>query len=177
LIKDGLVDPNGIIVNSMSGVSGAGKKESLFYSFCEREGSALAYGLGRHRHLAEMEEQLCMAARKPVSIQFTPHLVPMARGIFTTTVIPSKGTVAEVYACWRKAFGKKQGIALLPTGTSPETRHVRARNRLDMSAYKDERTGHLLLTSAIDNLMKGASGQAVQIMNLRLGWPEFAGLV
>lgn len=176
LVREKVLSTENIVIHSMSGVSGAGKKEAVFYSFCERSESVLPYGLGRHRHLAEIEEQLGMTARKAVMVQFTPHLVPMMRGIASTIVIPSAAGVDEVYASWEKAFGKKRGVNLLAAGQSPDTRNVIGRNRVDLSAFMDERTGNLLITSAIDNLMKGAGGQAVQIMNLRLGWPEFAGL-
>ncbi|MFO7725793.1 MAG: N-acetyl-gamma-glutamyl-phosphate reductase [Oceanipulchritudo sp.] len=176
LVREKLLSTEHIVIHSMSGVSGAGKKEALFYSFCERSDSVLPYGLGRHRHLAEIEEQLCMVARKAVMVQFTPHLVPMMRGIASTIVIRCAAEAGEVYASWEKAFGKKQGVNLLSSGQSPDTRNVLGRNRIEMAAFKDGRTGNLLITSAIDNLMKGAGSQAVQIMNLRLGWPEFAGL-
>ncbi len=176
LLKNGLIAGDGIVINSLSGISGAGKKEDLYYSFCERSDSVVAYGLGKHRHLSEIEEQLAMAARKSVAVQFTPHLVPMMRGIASTMVIPQKVSTEAVYSCWNKVYAKKPGIGILPTGTQPDTRNVLHRNRVDMSAYADQRTGNLIITSAIDNLMKGASGQAVQIMNLRLGWPEFSGL-
>jgi N-acetyl-gamma-glutamyl-phosphate reductase len=176
LLKERLIEAEGIVVNAVSGVSGAGKKDSFFYSYCERADSVVAYGLGKHRHLSEIEEQMCMVARKPVQIQFTPHLVPMPRGIATTITARAGASVDDVYACWRKAYARKQGIRLLPAGSCPDTRHVLGRNRIDMAAFKDSGTGNLLVTSAIDNLMKGAGGQAVQIMNLRLGWPEFSGL-
>lgn len=176
LVREKLLTGEGIIANSLSGVSGAGKKENLFYSFCERTDSVLAYGLGQHRHLSEIEEQLGMAARQAVQIQFTPHLVPMMRGIASTIVAPFEGSAEAIYASWEKAYGKKPGIRILPTGRTPDTRDVLGRNRIDFSGFVDERTGNLIITSAIDNLMKGASSQAVQIMNLRMGWPEFAGL-
>lgn len=177
LLKEKVIEGEGMIINSLSGVSGAGKKETQFYSYCERSESALAYGLGKHRHLSEIEEQLGMAARKAVQVQFTPHLVPMMRGIASTIVIPQAVEIEVVYNCWNKSYGKKQGVRILPAGVAPETRNVLGRNRIDLSGYADARTGNLIITSAIDNLMKGASGQAVQIMNLRMGWPEFAGLV
>jgi N-acetyl-gamma-glutamyl-phosphate reductase len=176
LLRDGVINGAGIVVNSLSGVSGAGKKESLFYSFCERSDSVLAYGLGTHRHLSEIEEQLGYAAGKPVVVQFTPHLVPMMRGIATTIVVPQPVTLDAVYASWRNTYAGRPGVGILPPGTTPDTRNVLGRNRVDLSAYADRRTGNLILTSAVDNLVKGASGQAVQIMNLRLGWPEFTGL-
>lgn len=177
LFKEKMIGGDGIIINSMSGISGAGKKEALFYSYCERSESAVAYGLGKHRHLSEIEEQLGMAARKAVQVQFTPHLVPMMRGIASTIIVPQKVDIENLYGCWRKSYGKKPAVGILPTGSAPDTRNVMGRNRIEMSAYADERTGNLIITSAIDNLMKGASGQAVQIMNLRMGWPEFSGLV
>jgi len=178
LIKEKLVDGEGIVINSMSGISGAGKKESLAFSFCEREGSATAYGLGMHRHLAEIEEQLSMAARKAVQVQFTPHLIPAARGILTTIVVSGGGktVVSDILACWEKAYAKRPGVRILGHEDQPDIQKVFGKNRIDMAAYRDERTDNLILTSAIDNLMKGASGQAVQILNLLKGWPEFAGL-
>ena len=176
LLAEKKIGSTGIVINSLSGVTGAGKKEKLFYSYAERSESALAYGLGSHRHLAEIEEQAGFAARKPVRVQFTPHLVPMMRGLATTTVVPSKRSVEEIYACWERAYAGRPGIRFLSPGTAPETRPVVGRNRMDVAATVDARTGNLLLTSAIDNLMKGASGQAVQIMNLRLGFAEAAGL-
>lgn len=176
LLKDKLISGGGIIIHSMSGVSGAGKKEALYYSYCERSESTVAYGLGTHRHLSEIEEQLGMAARRAVQVQFTPHLVPMMRGIASTIVVPDPVSAEAVTEVWSKAYAGKPGVRLLPVGTPPDTRNVLGRNRIDMSAFADKRTGNLILTSAIDNLMKGASGQAVQIMNIRMGWPEFCGL-
>lgn len=176
LLRDGILSTEGIVINSMSGVSGAGKKESLFYSYCERSESAVAYGIGQHRHLSEIEEQLSAAAGKPVVVQFTPHLVPMMRGIASTIVIPSQSGVLDIYASWQRAYEGRPGVRILPSGKAPETRTVLGRNRVEFSAYADNRTGNLIITSAEDNLMKGASGQAVQIMNIKLGLPEFAGL-
>jgi N-acetyl-gamma-glutamyl-phosphate reductase len=176
LLRDGILGSEGIVINSLSGVSGAGKKENLFYSYCERSESAMAYGLGKHRHLSEIEEQLGLATGKTVRVQFTPHLVPMMRGIASTIVVPGGTGVREIYSAWTKAYEGKKGVRLLSPGTAPDTRSLTGRNRVDMSAYADERTGNVVITSAIDNLMKGAGGQAVQIMNLRMGWPEFSGL-
>lgn len=176
LLANGLISGDGIVINSMSGVSGAGKKESNFYSYCERSESALAYGLCTHRHLSEIEEQMGLAAGKGISVQFTPHLIPLMRGIASTIVVPSAASTAEVYTAWESVYTGKPGVRILPSGKTPDTRNVTGRNRVDMSAVADERTGNLIITSAIDNLMKGASGQAVQIMNLKMGWSEFAGL-
>jgi N-acetyl-gamma-glutamyl-phosphate reductase len=176
LLEAKVVTGEGIVINSMSGVSGAGKKEALFYSYCERSESALAYGLGKHRHLSEIEEQLGAVAGKTITVQFTPHLIPLMRGIATTIVLPASTSIEKVYSTWERAYGGKPGIGILPAGQAPDTRNLTGRNRVDISAYMDSRTGNLLITSAIDNLMKGASGQAVQIMNIKMGWPEFTGL-
>lgn len=177
LLREGVIhSKKGIVINSMSGVSGAGKKENLFYSYCERSESALAYGLGTHRHLSEIEEQLKEAASGAITVQFTPHLVPMMRGIATTITIPEAVDIEQVYAVWEQVFQGEKGVGILPSGKTPDTRNVTGRNRVDISAYMDKRTGNLIITSAEDNLMKGASGQAVQIMNLRLGWDAFTGL-
>lgn len=176
LLRDGVLKGEGIVVNSMSGVSGAGKKESLFYSYCERSESAVAYGLGKHRHLAEIEEQIGFAAGRAVSVQFTPHLVPMMRGIATTTVVRERAAISDIYGCWQRAYSGRPGVRILPPGTAPDTRMVVGRTRIDFSAYADERTGNTVITSAEDNLLKGAGGQGVQILNILMGWPEFEGL-
>jgi N-acetyl-gamma-glutamyl-phosphate reductase len=179
IIKAGVVDAGRIVVNSFSGVSGAGKKVAEMYLFVERAESARAYGLVRHRHLAEMEEQLSLAAGKPVVIQFNPHLAPMKRGIATTITVPAAGGsgVDAVYAAWEKSYDGRPFVRILPTGETPDTAHTVGTNRVDLSAVHDPRTGNFVITSAEDNLMKGASGQAVQIMNLWFGLPETAGLL
>lgn len=178
LYRAGLLPTKGVQIFAMSGVSGAGKKESLYYSYCERSESAVAYGLGKHRHLSEIEEQLSLAAGTQVTVQFTPHLVPMMRGIATTIGIPNdrKTNLTAIYTAWQDAYAGCKGIRVLPSGSTPETRAVLGRNRVDMSAFVDTRTHNIIITSAIDNLMKGASGQAVQIMNLKMGWDAFCGL-
>jgi N-acetyl-gamma-glutamyl-phosphate reductase len=179
LLKAGVVAKEHIVVNSFSGVSGAGKKAEEQYLFVERAESAKAYGLTKHRHLAEIEEQLAGAAGGRIVVQFNPHLAPMRRGIITTTTVPAaKGaTIESLYAAWQAAYAGKPFVAILPAGETPDSAHVTGTNRLDLSAVYDARTGNFVLTSALDNLVKGASGQAVQIMNLWLGLPEAAGLV
>lgn len=176
MAREGMLPSRGIVINSMSGISGAGKKENLYYSFAERVDSALAYGVGRHRHLSEVEEQLGLAAGSDVRVQFTPHLIPVLRGIATTIVVPGGLSADAVYDVWQRTYSGRPGVRILPTGTTPETRPVLGRNRVDFSAYADKRTGNLVVTSAIDNLMKGASSQAIQIMNIALGMDEFTGL-
>ncbi len=178
LLRGGQLSGKGIVISAFSGVSGAGKKLSEDFLFCERSESAKAYGIPRHRHLSEMEEQLCEAAGKEVVLQFTPHLAPMRRGIATTIVVPAGATSLDaVYACWNEAYAPSPFVQVLPSGLTPDTQHVTGTNRVDMSAVYDERTGNFVITSAVDNLMKGAGGQAVQIMNLWCGFRETDGLL
>ena len=178
LLKAGLVTRGHIVANSFSGVSGAGKKVEEQYLFVERAESAKAYGLTKHRHLAEIEEQLSAVAGGAIIVQFNPHLAPMRRGIATTITVPAaKGaTIDGLYAAWREAFKGKSFVCILPAGETPDTALVTGTNRIDISAVHDARTGNFVITSALDNLVKGASGQAVQIMNLWLGYPERSGL-
>jgi N-acetyl-gamma-glutamyl-phosphate reductase len=179
LLRAGVVTREHIVVNSCSGVSGAGKKAEETYLFVERAESIKAYGLMRHRHLAEIEEQLARHTGAPTVIQFNPHLAPMRRGIATTITVPASpgGTIEQAYAAWRAAYGGSPFVQLLPSGETPDTAHTIGTNRLDMSAVLDPRTGNFVLTSAEDNLVKGASGQAVQIMNLWCGFEETDGLL
>ena len=178
LLRAGLVSRDHIVANSASGVSGAGKKAEEMYLFAERAESMKAYGLVKHRHLAEIEEQLALHTGAPTMIQFNPHLVPMRRGIATTITIPAaRGAgIDAVYAAWNAAYADRPFVQILASSETPDTAHVVGTNRLDMSAVHDPRTSNFIITSAEDNLMKGASGQAVQIMNLWSGFPETAGL-
>jgi len=191
LVAAGLLTREHIVVNSFSGVSGAGKKVDEMYLFAERAESAKAYGLGKHRHLAEIEEQLSFCANAAavseagagsgakIVVQFNPHLAPMRRGIITTITAPaaSGATIDAVYAAWEKAYAGRPFVSILPSGETPDSAHVTGTNRVDISAVHDARTGNFVITSALDNLVKGASGQAVQIMNLWCGFPENAGLL
>lgn len=178
LLQAGVVCREHIVVNSFSGVSGAGKKLEETYLYVERTESAKAYGLTKHRHLAEIEEQLSVATGAKIVLQFNPHLAPMRRGIATTITVPAaKGaTIESLYEAWRAVYAGRPFVAILPSGETPDTAHVTGTNRVDISAVHDTRTGNFILTSALDNLVKGASGQAVQIMNLWLGLPETTGL-
>jgi N-acetyl-gamma-glutamyl-phosphate reductase len=178
LLRAGVVSREHIVVNSCSGVSGAGKKAEEAYLFCERAESMKAYGLVKHRHLAEIEEQLALLAGARTAIQFNPHLAPMRRGIASTITVPASpgATIERLYAAWREAYGGRPFVQVLPSGETPDTAHVTGTNRVDVSAVHDPRTGNFVITSAEDNLMKGASGQAVQIMNLWCGFEETAGL-
>ena len=179
LLKAGVITREHIVANSYSGVSGAGKKAEEMYLFVERAESIKAYGLVQHRHLAEIEEQLALHTGAKTIIQFNPHLAPMRRGIATTITVPAAAgaTIEALYAAWRAAYAGRPFVQILPTGETPDTAHVVGTNRLDMSAVHDPRTGNFVITSAEDNLVKGASGQAVQIMNLWCGFEETCGLV
>ena len=179
LLQAGLVTREHIVVNSFSGVSGAGRKAEEQYLYVERAESAKAYGLTQHRHLAEIEEQLSAAAGGKIVVQFNPHLAPMRRGIATTITVPAApgATLDALYATWRTAYAGRPFVTILPTGETPDTAHVTGTNRVDISAVHDGRTGNFILTSALDNLVKGASGQAVQIMNLWCGFDETASLL
>lgn len=179
LLRAGLVkpEPGRLIINSYSGVSGAGKKADVGYLFCERDSSIKAYGIPGHRHIAEIEEQFGVAAGQPVVVQFNPHLAPMHRGIATTIVVPAVGvTAAQVEAVWQQAYAGRPFVSVLKSGDFPDTAHVANTNRVAMSVVADVRTGNLIITSVIDNLLKGAGGQAVQALNLLMGWSETAGL-
>lgn len=179
LLKANVVTREHIVVNSYSGVSGAGKKAEEMYLFVERAESVKAYGLVKHRHLAEVEEQLALLTGGKTVIQFNPHLAPMRRGIATTITVPSTpgGTIEQVYAAWRAAYEGRPFVQILPTGETPDTAHTVGTNRVDISAVHDPRTGNFVITAAEDNLVKGASGQAVQIMNLWSGFAETDGLI
>jgi N-acetyl-gamma-glutamyl-phosphate reductase len=187
LLKAGLVKPTGIIADSLSGVSGAGRKAEVDYLFCECNESVRPYGIPKHRHLSEIEEQLSLAAKTQVTMQFTPHLVPVNRGILTTLYLaPEKrfSTTAEmnslnekISACYAKAYGNEPFVRLLDGKNLPDTKNVTGTNVIEIAWRLDPRTGRLIVLSAEDNLVKGASGQAVQSLNILCGWPETAGLI
>ena len=178
LMRENAVGRTHIVIDSYSGVSGAGKKADLNYAFCERNESAKAYGLPKHRHLSEIEEELSIAAGEKIIVQFNPHLAPMTRGISTTITLPAVSEGLEkIYATWSEYYGQKPFVKILPSGQFPDTLHVCGTNRCDIEAVYDPRTKNVVISSAIDNIVKGASGQAVQIMNLLLGFPETSGLV
>ena len=187
LLKAGLVKPTGIIADSLSGLSGAGRKAEIDYLFCECNESVRPYGVPKHRHLSEIEEQLSFAGGAKVVIQFTPHLIPVNRGILTTLYLaPEKhfSNAAEMNAlnenistCYAKAYGKEPFVRLLEGKALPDTKNVVGTNVCEIAWRLDPRSGRLIVMSAEDNLVKGASGQAVQSMNLVCGFPETAGLI
>lgn len=187
LLKARLIKPAGIIADSLSGVSGAGRKAEVDYLFCECNESVRPYGVPKHRHLSEIEEQLSFAAAAKVTIQFTPHLIPVNRGILTTLYLAPENhfsTPAEmnalaekISACYAQAYGNEPFVRLLEGKSLPDTKNVVGTNVCEIAWRLDPRTGRLIVMSAEDNLVKGASGQAVQSLNLLCGWPETAGLV
>jgi N-acetyl-gamma-glutamyl-phosphate reductase len=179
LLKAGLIKPGSIIADSMSGISGAGRKAELDYLFVECNESVRPYGVPKHRHLSEIEEQLSLTAKTPVTIQFTPHLIPINRGILTTLYLEpvKKLTEENISACYEKFYGNEPFIRLLEGKALPDTKNVAGTNVIEIAWRLDLRTGRLVVMSAEDNLVKGASGQAVQSLNILCGWPETAGLV
>ncbi len=177
LLKQGIVKPSGIVINSYSGVSGAGRTVAEDFIYCERNESMKGYGMPMHRHLSEIEEQLEKAAFADCIVQFNPHLAPMSRGISTTIVAKANGSLGNLYASWNATFTGKPFVNVLPSGSYPDTKHVTGTNRADISAVYDPRTDNFVITSVIDNLLKGASGQAVQLLNLKFGFAETAGLL
>ena len=174
LLRNGLIEPAQILVSSMSGVSGAGRKADVDLLFAECNENAKAYGAPKHRHLSEIEQELSLAAGKTVVISFCPHLVPLTRGILTT-IYATPSTDAEPSApgaCWQEAYAEERFVRLLPDGAFPELRNVVRTNVVDLAWRHDPRTGRWLFFSAVDNIVKGAAGQAVQCFNLMTGWPE-----
>lgn len=170
------------IIDAKSGVSGAGRKASQGLLFGEVNESIKAYKLKAHRHTPEIEQALSEIAKNRVSVQFTPHLVPMNRGILTTTYIRPAAETAQhtdtekIRSLYNEMYAHERFIRLLPEGAFPETRWVKGSNYLDIGLTFDQRTGLIIVVAAIDNLMKGAAGQAVQNMNIRFGFEETAGL-
>jgi len=178
LLRDGLVEPATIVANSMSGVSGAGRKADLPLLFCECNESLRAYGLPKHRHLSEIEQELSLAAGEKVTITFIPHLVPVNSGIATTSTatLKSGADPRQVGESLGAAYGGASFVRLLGAGGCADTKHVTRTNFIDIGWHHDARTGRVILSSAEDNLGKGAGGQAVQSFNLIFGLPETAGL-
>lgn len=178
LLRDGLIDHSTIVANSMSGVSGAGRKADVSLLFCECNESARAYGVPKHRHLSEIEQELALAAGETVTISFIPHLIPVNAGIATTTTarLTDGANPAAVGAALEKAYNGSAFVRLLGKGGCADTKNVTRTNFIDIGWHHDPRTGRVILTSAEDNLGKGAGGQAVQSFNAMFGFPETDGL-
>lgn len=178
LVKEGIVDPQSIIVDAKSGTSGAGRGAKVPNLFCEVNESIKAYGVLTHRHTPEIEEQLGYAAGEDMKIIFTPHLVPMNRGILVTAYARLRKQVSyeEVREAYDKYYQDEYFIRVLDKDVCPETRWVEGSNFVDVNFKLDERTGSVVVMGALDNVVKGAAGQAVQNMNLMFGLPETEGL-
>ncbi|MCM1091020.1 MAG: N-acetyl-gamma-glutamyl-phosphate reductase [Butyrivibrio sp.] len=183
MVKEGMIDVDTLIVDAKSGTSGAGRGAKLPNLFCEVNENMKAYGVASHRHTPEIEEQLGYAGNCQVTINFTPHLVPMNRGILATEYAKLKRkpdgslpTYEEVRAAYDKYYAGEKFVRVLDRGVCPETKWVECSNYVDVNFVIDERTGRIVMMGAIDNLVKGAAGQAVQNMNLLFGLPESEGL-
>ena len=183
LVKEGLIDVDTLIVDAKSGTSGAGRSAKVANLFCEVNENMKAYGVASHRHTPEIEEQLGYAGNCQVTINFTPHLVPMNRGILATEYATFKRkpdgslpSYEEVKAVYDNYYEKEKFVRVLEKGVCPETKWVEGSNYVDINFVIDERTGRIIMMGALDNLVKGAAGQAVQNMNLLFGLPESEGL-
>jgi len=178
LIKAKAIELDGIVVDAKSGMTGAGRAAKEAMLFSEVSEGFNAYGVGHHRHMAELDQELSLAAGKEVIVSFTPHLLPMNRGILSTIYVRGRRgkTPEELHEVLSKFYAKEPFVHVLPFGQTPHTRHVRGSNMTFIGVAKDRVPGRAIVIAALDNLVKGASGQAIQNMNLVMGWPETAGL-
>ncbi|HEX5789727.1 MAG TPA: N-acetyl-gamma-glutamyl-phosphate reductase [Luteolibacter sp.] len=178
LLREKLIDPATVIANSLSGVSGAGRKADLSLLFCECNESVRAYGLPKHRHLSEIEQELGVAAGSKVTLTFIPHLIPVNSGIATTTTatLAAGKSIEAIGKALSAAYADAPFVRLLGQGACADTKHVTRTNFIDIGWHHDARTGRIILTSAEDNLGKGAGGQAVQCFNLMFGLGPTDGL-
>src|SRR6266705_7040208 len=177
LLRSGAIDPDEIVIDAKSGMTGAGRavKEEMLFS--EVSEGFHAYGVGHHRHMAELDQEFSKAAGRDVTVSFTPHLVPMNRGILSTIYVRSaKSSPEDLHAILSKAYAQEPFVHVLPYGRLPQTRHVRGSNMTFIGLAKDRVPGRAIIGSALDNLTKGASGQAVQNMNVMLGIAETTGI-
>ncbi|EPR43719.1 N-acetyl-gamma-glutamyl-phosphate reductase [Desulfovibrio sp. X2] len=177
-LESGIAEPDGIVIDSKSGATGAGRGAKVPMLFCEVSDSFRAYGIGTHRHTPEIEQELSKAAGGELTVSFNPHLLPLNRGILSTMYLRLKKpmTTAEVREIYLSRYADERWVRVLPEGRFPETRSVRGTMFCDLGLVSDPRTGRLVVLSAIDNLCRGASGQALANANLMLGLPEDAGL-
>jgi len=177
LLRAKAIDPDEIVIDAKSGMTGAGRSAREAMLFSEVSEGFNAYGVGHHRHMAELDQEFSLAAGREVIATFTPHLVPMNRGILSTIYVRSaKQSADDLHAILAKAYAGEPFVHVLPAGELPHTRHVRGSNMTFIGVAKDRIAGRMIVGSALDNLVKGASGQAVQNMNLMLGFPETMGL-
>ena len=179
LLKEGLIDGNTVIIDAKSGTSGAGRGAKVDNLFCEVNETMKAYGVATHRHTPEIEDQLSYAAGEEITINFTPHLVPMNRGILVTAYASLKKNVSyeEVKAVYDNYYAEETFVRVLEKDVCPQTKWVEGSNYVDVNFKLDPRTNRIIVMGAMDNLVKGAAGQAVQNMNLMFGLPETEGLL
>jgi len=178
LLKGKAIEPDEIVIDAKSGMTGAGRSAREEMIFAEVSEGFNAYGVGHHRHMAELDQEFSRAAGRDVTVSFTPHLVPMNRGILSTIYVRGRRGrgAADLHAILAKAYAKEPFVHVLPFGQVPQTRHVRGSNMTFIGVVSDRIAGRAIIVSALDNLTKGASGQAVQNMNVMLGFPETTGL-
>ncbi len=178
LLKRHLLDPASLVISSMSGVSGAGRAAKIDYLYAECNESVRAYGVPKHRHLAEIEQELSTAQGAPVTVSFVPHLAPVTRGIHTTIFASlTPGTnPTQIEAALEESYANEPFVRLIRAPSFVDTKHVTGTNFCDIAWRCDPRTGRVILLSAEDNLVKGASGQAVQSLNIMCGFPETTGI-
>src|ERR1700726_407913 len=177
LLKAKAIEPDEIVIDAKSGMTGAGRSPKEEMLFSEVSEGFHAYGVGRHRHMAELDQEFSRAAGREVIATFTPHLMPMNRGILSTIYVRATGASAQrLQAILIEAYAQEPFVHVLPFGEMPQTRHVRGSNFTLIGVANDRLSGRAIIGAALDNLTKGASGQAVQNMNLMLGFPETMGL-
>ncbi|MEA2905101.1 MAG: N-acetyl-gamma-glutamyl-phosphate reductase [Alphaproteobacteria bacterium] len=177
LLKAKVIDPDEIVIDAKSGMTGAGRAAKEEMLFSEVSEGFHAYGVGHHRHMAELDQEFSKAAGRAVIVTFTPHLVPMNRGILSTIYVRGlQASAQDLHALLLKSYAEEPFVHVLPFGTMPQTRHVRGSNMTFIGLAADRIAGRAIICSALDNLTKGASGQAVQNMNVMLGFPETTGL-
>ena len=177
LLRAKTIDPDEIVIDAKSGMTGAGRAAKEEMLFSEVSEGFHAYGVGHHRHMAELDQEFSLAAGREVVVSFTPHLVPMNRGIFSTIYVRGlKRSAEDQHAVLQETYAQEPFVHLLPFGQMPQSRHVRGSNMTFIGVAKDRVDGRAIIVSTLDNLTKGASGQAVQNMNLMLGFPETMGL-
>ncbi len=178
VVKDGIIDADSIIIDAKSGTSGAGRSAKTDNLFCEVNESIKPYGVGTHRHIPEIEEQLGYAKGDKIRLVFTPHLVPMERGILVTAYADLNDDISEssVRECYSRYYDNEKFVRLLDPGVFPQTRFTKCSNYVDINFRIEPRTNRLIVMATLDNLIKGAAGQAVQNMNLLFGLPESTGL-
>ena len=181
LFKRGLARPDGVVIDGKSGVTGAGaqgRKIDPMYLYTEQNENVLAYGVANHRHTPEIEQELSGLAGQPVVVGFTPHLLPLNRGLYTTASVPltRAATTAELLSVYEEFYAGEPFVRVLPAGERPSTRHVVGSNFCDVSVVADPRTGRAVCLSALDNLGKGGSANGTQSLNIMMGWDERTGL-